>query len=71
MIESKDAWRFELLGGMRVVRGSTVIDQFRTQKTASLLLLIGQLRALRHYPSMIATREAKPRASRRYVMSMA
>lgn len=40
MIESKDAWRFELLGGMRVVRGSTVIDQFRTQKTASLLALL-------------------------------
>lgn len=40
MTESKDAWRFEFLGGMRVVRGSMVIDQFRTQKTASLLALL-------------------------------
>ncbi len=40
MTESKDAWRFELLGGMRVVLGSVVIDQFRTQKTASLLALL-------------------------------
>ena len=30
-------WRIEMIGGLRAVRGETVVTQFRTQKSALLL----------------------------------
>src|SRR6266852_667567 len=30
-------WRIEMIGGLRAVRGETVVAQFRTQKSALLL----------------------------------
>jgi DNA-binding SARP family transcriptional activator len=34
------SWRIELFGGVRAVRDGTVVNRFRTQKTASLLALL-------------------------------
>jgi DNA-binding SARP family transcriptional activator len=33
-------WRIELFGGVRALRGETIVDHFRTQKTAALLGLL-------------------------------
>ena len=36
-------WRIELFGGLRAVRGETVVTQFRTQKSALLLAHLASL----------------------------
>jgi hypothetical protein len=63
-----DPWSLLKIAGLPWWRKAS--SRQSTQNTASLLLLIRQLRTLRLTQSMIATRVAKPRASRIGVISV-